>query len=107
VSLMFWIWVVLAAVFMVAGILTAGFFLLPLGVGAGVAAILNAAYMPSWLQWLAFIVVSGVLGSLGGHRRDFQGHQDQWRARSAQAAAADQEPGIEYPGVASWGRAPS
>jgi membrane protein implicated in regulation of membrane protease activity len=58
---MFWIWVALAAVFVVGEIFTVGFFLFPFGVGAGVAAILTAAGAPAWLQWVAFIVISGIL----------------------------------------------
>jgi membrane protein implicated in regulation of membrane protease activity len=58
---MFWIWVGLAAVFIVGEIFTAGFFLFPFGAGAGVAAVLTALGAPSWLQWVSFVVVSGVL----------------------------------------------
>jgi membrane protein implicated in regulation of membrane protease activity len=58
---MFWIWAILAAVFIVGEIFTAGFFLFPFGVGAGVAAILTAIGAPSWLQWTCFVVISGVM----------------------------------------------
>jgi membrane protein implicated in regulation of membrane protease activity len=60
-SLMFWIWAVLAAVFLVGEIFTAGFFLFPFSVGAGVAAVLTLIGAPSWLQWVSFVVVSGVM----------------------------------------------
>lgn len=60
-SLMFWIWVGLTAIFIVGEIFTAGFFLFPFGVGAGIAAILNVIGAPSWAQWTAFVVLSGVL----------------------------------------------
>ena len=60
-SLMFWIWAVLAAVFIVGEIFTAGFFLFPFGVGAALAAVLTFLGAPSWLQWVCFVVVSGVL----------------------------------------------
>jgi len=59
-SLMFWIWVAIAAVFTVAEIFTAGFFLFPFAVGAGVAAVINYLGLPSWLQWISFLVLSGV-----------------------------------------------
>jgi membrane protein implicated in regulation of membrane protease activity len=58
---MFWIWVGIAALFIVGEIFTESFFLFPFGIGAGVAALLNAVGMPSWMQWAAFVVVSGVL----------------------------------------------
>jgi len=58
---MFWIWAILAAVFIIAEIFTAGFYLFPFGVGAGIAAILTMLGLPSWLQWLAFIVISAAL----------------------------------------------
>jgi len=59
-SLMFWIWVAIAAVFTVAEIFTAGFFLFPFAVGAGVAALINFLGLPSWLQWICFLLLSGV-----------------------------------------------
>jgi membrane protein implicated in regulation of membrane protease activity len=58
---MFWIWVGLAAVFVVGEIFTAGFFLFPFGIGAGVAAILTLVGAPSWLQWTAFVVISAIM----------------------------------------------
>jgi membrane protein implicated in regulation of membrane protease activity len=58
---MFWIWVAIAAVFTVAEIFTAGFFLFPFAVGAGLAAVLNFLGLPSWLQWICFLALSGVL----------------------------------------------
>ena len=60
-SLMFWIWVGIAAVFTVAEIFTAGFFLFPFAVGAGVAALVNFLGLPMWLQWICFLGISGVL----------------------------------------------
>ena len=60
-SLMFWIWVAIAAVFTVAEIFTAGFFLFPFAVGAGAAALINFLGLPSWLQWICFLGLSGVL----------------------------------------------
>ncbi len=59
-SSMFWVWIGITAVFIVGEIFTAGFFLFPFAVGAGVAAILTLLVAPPWLQWLAFILVSAV-----------------------------------------------
>jgi membrane protein implicated in regulation of membrane protease activity len=58
---MFWIWVAIAAVFIVAEIFTAGFFLFPFAVGAGVAALINFLGLPAWLQWVCFLGLSGIL----------------------------------------------
>jgi membrane protein implicated in regulation of membrane protease activity len=58
---MFWIWVAIAAVFTVAEIFTAGFFLFPFAVGAGVAALFNFLGLPLWLQWICFLAISGAL----------------------------------------------
>jgi membrane protein implicated in regulation of membrane protease activity len=58
---MFWIWVGIAAVFTVAEIFTAGFFLFPFAVGAGVAALINFLGLPMWLQWVCFLGISGAL----------------------------------------------
>lgn len=56
-----WIWMALAAVFIIGEIFTGGFFILWFGVGAllaGVAAILGLG--AGW-QWGIFVVVSGIL----------------------------------------------
>ena len=61
-SIWFWFWVILAAVLIVLEIFTAGFFMLPFGVGAGIAAAV-AFFWPeafAW-QWVTFIVSSAVL----------------------------------------------
>ncbi len=60
-SLMFWIWIGLTALFVIGEIFTAGFFLLPFGIGAGVAAIVTVLGGPAWLQWVGFVVVSGIM----------------------------------------------
>ena len=59
--MVFWVWVILAAFFIVAEIFTAGFFLLFFGIGAAVAAIL--AFFDVGVAWqlFVFIVVSFVL----------------------------------------------
>lgn len=57
-----WVWVSLAVILSVAEIFTGGFFLLPFGIGAAVAALLQFIWPGSigW-QWAAFIGVSSVL----------------------------------------------
>jgi len=57
----FWIWLVLAAVLIVGEMLTAGFFLLPFGIGAALAALLNWLDVPLAWQWAAFLGASAVL----------------------------------------------
>ena len=56
-----WIWMILAAFFVVAEIFTAGFFLLWFGVGAAVAGVLALFGLGFGWQLGAFVVVSGVL----------------------------------------------
>jgi len=56
-----WIWFVIAAVFVVAEMFTAGFFLLWFGIGAACAAILALIGLGMGWQWGGFIVVSVVL----------------------------------------------
>jgi membrane protein implicated in regulation of membrane protease activity len=60
-TLMFWIWVVLCALFIIGEVFTAGFYLFPFAVGTGVAAILSIVGVAGWIQWLAFIVISSAL----------------------------------------------
>ena len=57
----FWVWAGLAAILIVGEIFTAGFFLLPFGIGAAVAAALAFFDVPLGWQWAAFLVVSTVL----------------------------------------------
>ena len=56
-----WIWIIIAAVFIVGEIYTMGFFLLWFGVGALVAAVFALAGLSTGWQLAAFVVVSGVL----------------------------------------------
>jgi len=56
-----WIWMVLAAICMVAEIFTAGFFILWFGVGALAAGLLSLFGLNAGWQWAAFVVVSGIL----------------------------------------------
>ncbi|MBN2565050.1 MAG: NfeD family protein [Candidatus Eisenbacteria bacterium] len=56
-----WLWMGLAAVFVIGELFTQGFFLLWFGVGAflsGILALLGVS--PAW-QWAVFVVVSGAL----------------------------------------------
>lgn len=62
-----WIWLGTAAVFAVAEIFTAGFFLLPFAVGASAAFVLAYIDVGGGWQWLSFIVLSVV--SLWGLQR--------------------------------------
>jgi len=57
----FWIWVTLAAVLLVAEIFTAGFFMLPFGIAAAIAAVLNFLGVPLVWQFVSFIGISVVL----------------------------------------------
>ena len=56
-----WIWMALAAVFVVGEMFTAGFFLLWFGVGAAVAGVLALLGLSFPWQLGAFVVVSGVM----------------------------------------------
>jgi len=51
----FWVWFALAAVLSLAELFTAGFFLLPFGIGAGLAAVLNLLGVALGWQWVAFL----------------------------------------------------
>ena len=55
---LWWIWMILAALFIVGEIFTAGFFLLWFGVGAGVAGALALFDLGATWQWAGFVVVS-------------------------------------------------
>ena len=54
----FWVWLVAAVVLSMAEIFTAGFFMLPFGIGAAVAAALAYFELSLAWQWIAFIGVS-------------------------------------------------
>ena len=56
-----WVWMALAAVFVVGEMFTAGFFLLWFGVGAAAAGVLALLGFSFPWQLAAFVVVSGVL----------------------------------------------
>ena len=56
-----WVWMILAALFIVVEIFTAGFFLLWFGIGAAVAGVLALSGIDTIWQILAFVVVSLLL----------------------------------------------
>lgn len=56
----FWVWAITAAMLLVGEIFTAGFFMLPFGVGAGVAAVAAVLGADLVWQWVAFIAVSAI-----------------------------------------------
>ena len=53
-----WLWTGTAVVFSLAEVITAGFYLLPFGIGAAAAAVLAWVGAHILLQWLAFLVGS-------------------------------------------------
>ncbi len=55
------IWFILAAVFIVGEIFTAGFFILWFGVGSAAAGVLSLLGLGPLWQLLAFVIVSGIL----------------------------------------------
>ncbi len=55
-----WIWVILAIVFTVAEIFTAGFFLICFGVGAALAAITAFLGFGALVEMIAFVIGSGI-----------------------------------------------
>lgn len=60
-DLWFWMWLALSVTLVVAEIFTAGFFLLPFGIGAAVAAVLALLGVDIGWQWGVFIVLSASL----------------------------------------------
>lgn len=58
---MFWAWVVIAVVLLVLEGTTGDLLVLPWGIGAGVAAGLNALGAGAGWQWIAFAVLSSAL----------------------------------------------
>lgn len=58
---LWWIWLILAALFLVAEIFTAGFFIFWFGLGAAAAGLLALLGLSVVWQWLAFVIVSGSL----------------------------------------------
>ena len=56
-----WIWMIVAAIFVVGEIFTAGFFLLWFGIGAAVAGILSLMGLGMIMQLTVFIVLSVIL----------------------------------------------
>jgi membrane protein implicated in regulation of membrane protease activity len=56
-----WVWAVLAAALIIGEMFTAGFFLLPFGIGAAAAAVLAFLEVGIGWQWLVFLGLSTVL----------------------------------------------
>lgn len=56
-----WFWVILSAFLVVGEIFTAGFFILPFGIGAAVSAALAFMGFGLVAQWVAFLIVSVAL----------------------------------------------
>lgn len=61
VEIWFWVWVLLAAILIIGEIFTAGFYLLPFGIGAASAALLEFLGVSIGYQWAAFILVSALM----------------------------------------------
>ena len=55
------IWMIIAAIFIIGEIFTAGFFLLWFGIGAAAAGILAMLDFGAGWQWVTFVVVTGLL----------------------------------------------
>ncbi len=77
-----WFWTGLAVILSVAEIFTAGFFMLPFGIGAGAAAVLAWVGAHVLVQWLAFLVIS--VASLVGLQRFVRRQDDLRMVREAQ-----------------------
>lgn len=78
-----WVWMILAAAFIIGEMLTAGFFLMWFGIGAAVAGVLDLLGLgPGW-QFVAFIVVSGGLFALS---RSFA---ERWTQKQPPGIGAD------------------
>ena len=58
---LWWLWMVMAALFVVGEIFTGGFFILWFGIGATVAGVLALLGLNALWQWGAFVVVSASL----------------------------------------------
>jgi len=58
---LWWVWMLIAAIFVVAEIFTAGFFILWFGIGAAIAGVLALLGAGVVWQWVAFVIISGVL----------------------------------------------
>lgn len=56
-----WIWLVLAAIFIVGEIFTAGFFIFWFGIGAALAGILALLGVGVLWQWVSFVIITGIL----------------------------------------------
>jgi membrane protein implicated in regulation of membrane protease activity len=77
---MWWIWIAMAAILLIAEIFTAGFFLLWFSIGAAAAGILAMLGVGTTAQLIVFILLSGILFVFG--------------RRFAERVTAKQPPGI-------------
>jgi membrane protein implicated in regulation of membrane protease activity len=77
---MWWIWIAMAAVLLIAEIFTAGFFLIWFSIGAAGAGILAMLGVGTTAQLIVFILLSGILFVFG--------------RRFAERVTAKQPPGI-------------
>jgi membrane protein implicated in regulation of membrane protease activity len=64
---LWWIWILVGAAFVVGEIFTAGFFLLPIGIAAGLTGLAALLGGGAGIQWAVFVVVSAIL--IGFSRR--------------------------------------
>ncbi len=60
-DLWFWVWLAAAVALVIAEIFTAGFFMLPFGIGAALASLLAFLGVGLAWQWATFLVVSAAL----------------------------------------------
>ena len=86
---LWWVWMALAAVFTIAEIFTAGFFLLWFGIGAAVAGLLALMGLSAGWQMVSFIVVS--LGLFALSRR----FAERWTGSQPPGIGADRIIGKE------------
>ena len=86
---LWWVWMALAAVFTIAEIFTAGFFLLWFGIGAAVAGLLTLLGVSGGWQMVSFIVVS--LGLFALSRR----FAEKWTGSQPPGIGADRISGKE------------
>jgi len=61
---LWWVWMFIAAIFVVAEIFTAGFFILWFGIGAAIAGVLALLGAHVVWQWVAFVIISAFLFAL-------------------------------------------
>lgn len=60
-QLTFWVWIITSAVLLIGEVLSPGYFMLPFGVGAASAAVMNAFGGTAEWQWISFVAVTSVV----------------------------------------------